>query len=179
MRDTSGWDDIDWVDLIPERGAFVSPTRSDFVIQGETVNALNWLHAHYVWLQRQVERSGEEWSQCAVCNQIIRYAVVFRDPRGFVHIVGQDCGRLINSGLNPKKYYERQFLERIKEIKTKNGQRFVLSLPVPAWFWDVPKADRPKWISLKRLDPGWYVTIWGETLGEVVEHYGQYKDLKR
>lgn len=54
-----GWEYIDWVDLQPLPGSFVSPTYDDYEVHGEIINALNYCHAEYTWLSRQIKRSGE------------------------------------------------------------------------------------------------------------------------
>lgn len=173
-----GWEDFDWMDLYPEVGAFVSPTRGDYEIHGEIINALNYEHARHSWLWRKLEESGEERGTCCHCNKRIRYAVIYKDRAGKFHIVGQECSQFISSGLDLNKYRELQFSRDIKKTKTKNGEKYTYSDEVPAKLWDLSRENRPKFISLSKFTPPgrnnrpkWYYTIWGDNRDEVVEHY--------
>lgn len=188
MRNTERptWDVFDWVDLIPAPGSFVSNSESAYEVHGEQIErAANWLHAEYLWLKRQVAKSGEEWCRCAHCNANIRYAVVFVDEHGKYHLVGQDCAAFINSHLNRSGWEEKKKLGDIKEKDTKNGKRFVLTLDMPHWFWDIPKDQRPKFTSCFKGTPmgrqrsaPWYLSIWGESPSEVLTNYKTLMDMK-
>lgn len=184
-RDTTAWEFTDWVDLIPAPCSFVSSKWEDYEVHGETFHAANFIHADYLWLKTVIGRSGEEWGRCCHCNHAIRYAVVFRDPEGLYHMVGQDCAELIHSKLDKSAWREKQFLSEVKAVKTKNGERFTLKLPVPPWFWDTDRADRPKFCSLSKWEKPtrrgrvteWSLTIWGETPGEVIRNYEELRRL--
>jgi hypothetical protein len=182
-RVVTGWSEFDWLDLIPAPGAFVSPTYADYNVHGTPVRALNWLHAKHQWLKGQLEQNGEEWGRCAHCNQPIRYAVIFLDPETRYHIVGENCAEFINSNLNRAQWAEQRRLSEIKKVKTKNGERYTLSLDVPDWFWRLPKEERPAYTSLfkwegPRRKVCWYLTIWGETACEVLLNWEALQKLK-
>lgn len=181
------WEFMDWMDLNPLPGSFVSPTWDDYEVHGETIRALNWLHAEYTWLHRQIERSGEVFGVCCHCNHFIRYAVIFRDGNGFVHMVGQACAQFIQSKLDRSEFLEKRLISEMKEVDTKRGKRFVTSMEVPSWYWDVAREQRPKYASLSSYEKPtgrrpvkvWKLSIWGETPGEVVENVADFRQLRR
>jgi hypothetical protein len=170
------WEMTDWLDLQPEPGSFVSAQWNDYEVHGETIHAANWMHAEYLWLKRQVDQSGGTWQRCCHCNQSIRYAVVFRDETGRHHIVGQDCASFISSKLDRDLWDRKRRLSEVKEVQTRHGLRFALTIECPPWFWDIPKPDRPKFTSVFRGTPGhpsrWYLTVWGNDRSEVIRNFG-------
>lgn len=179
----TGWSEFDWLDLIPAPGSFVSPTYGDYDVHGTSVRALNWLHAKHTWLKGELEKSGEEWGRCSHCNHAIRYGVVFLDAEGRYHIVGEECAEFINSNLNRAEWAEKRKLSAVKKVKTKNGERYTLSLDVPAWFWSLPREERPAFTSLyktegPRRQVRWYLTIWGENPCEVLLNWEALQKLK-
>jgi hypothetical protein len=183
----TNWEYVDWVDLQPLPGSFVSPTYANYQVHGETIHALNYCHAEYTWLHRHVEASGEQWHQCCHCNHYIRYAVVFRSPDGYYHIVGQDCARFINSKLDRKVWLEKEKLSQVRMVNTKNGEKAVLSIDVPQWYWDIARENRPRFCSLSKYDKStgrcgrttiWSLSIWGETPGDVFKNLETLQSLQ-
>ncbi len=175
------WEVVDWFDIYPGVGAFVSPTTEDYVVHGRTINALNWLHAEYLWLKQVLAESGQEFYRCCHCNQVIRYVVVFRDPQGLYHGVGQACASFIQSGLDRTAWDEKKKLSDIKETK---GGAFCLTLPVPEWYWQVPKDKRPasfrtwKGQARGRNAAPWFLSIWGASPHEVLKNWEGLKGLR-
>lgn len=141
--------------------------------------------AEHLWLQRAVAKSGGQWQQCCRCHHSIRFAVSFLDTSGNTHIVGEDCAAFIFSGLNLEKYAEKRLLSEMKSVKTKNGPRVTLRMKVPQWFWSINRNERPKFASTSKYEkPGrysetiWYLTIWGETAGEVIENWTELRKIR-
>lgn len=183
---SQGWKEIDWVDLEPIPGSFISSEWKDYTIFGETVNALNYVHAEYLWLTRKIEASGGQRGICQRCNHHIRYAVVFEDEDGEVYHVGEDCAQFISSQLNRDAWAEKKLLSEIKTVKTKNGERKVLSFKVPQWYWNIEKAQRPSFCSVsKYTKPGrygsevWYLSIWGATVDEVYSNWETLQAVRK
>jgi hypothetical protein len=181
-----GWEYVLWIDLDPLPGAWVSQIWHDYTIEGETINAANYYHAEYIWLGGQVKKSGGELHVCQRCHHAIRYAVAFRDEQGLVYHVGEDCAEFVCSQLDRKAWAEKKLLSEMKAVKTKNGERFVLSIKVPDWFWNIPKEVRPRFTSLsKYTKPGrqkeiiWYLSIWGETAWEVLANWDALQQLRK
>jgi hypothetical protein len=79
-------------------------------------------------------------------------------------------------------------LRDIKKVETKRGERFVHSREVPQWFWDLPREQRPAFVSLssfqkpptrseRRPRKTWYLSVWGETVDEVLTHLDELEKL--
>ena len=99
-------------------------------------------------------------------------------------MIGEDCAHFINSELNKQQWGEQRRLSDVKAVTTKNGERFTLSLEVPAWLWSLPKADRPAFLSFSkwegpRRQTKWYLTIWGETVCEVLTNWEILQSLRK
>ncbi|MGH7175631.1 MAG: hypothetical protein ACREGR_04730 [Minisyncoccia bacterium] len=185
------WEYETWYDLELPPGCFVSPTYDDYEYNGEVIRALNWLHAEYTYWHRQIEKSGGAWGACCHCGRSIRYAVICKDKDGHHHMVGQDCAGLVLSGLDESKWYEQKLLSEIKEIDTKRGRRAVLSFKLEEghWYWDIPRDKRPSFCSLRKWEKPtstqkrpeflWFLSIWGNTPGEVVENLAKLRSLNK
>jgi hypothetical protein len=59
-------------------------------------------------------------------------------------------------------------------------------MKVPAWYWNIPRQERPRFASLsKYTKPGpdretiWYLSIWGEIEGEVIDNWETLKRLRK
>jgi hypothetical protein len=187
------WKYIEWIDIYPGVGSFVSPTMSDFEVHGETVNALNWLHAEHTWAKRKLRETAErhgcdqdDWGRCHHCHANIRYGVIFRDHAGDHYMIGQDCAQYIQSGLDRGPWLLKAKLSQLKKIETKNGTRFVLGLEVPRWYWELDRQLRPRFCSLSKYEkPGrrgkqvvWSLSIWGGSPDEVFRGYDELKKLE-
>jgi hypothetical protein len=177
QKQFEGWEYVDWVDLQPMPGSFLSFKWEDYEIGGEVFHAANYFHAHYLLLHREIDKSGEQWQSCRHCNHHIRYAVVFRDREGRHHLIGQDCARFITSKVDRSGWAEKKLLLKITERETRVGKRFTLTFECPSWFWDIPKADRPAYTSVfkSKMTTKWMLTIWGETPGDVIKNLEQFK----
>lgn len=208
--DVSKWFLVDEdFDLQPEPGAFINMTRAfslvegrpedaeislwqDYEINGETVNALNWCHATYVWLWAKLEKRGRDRNHCDYCNHYVRYVNIYCDDAGDAFMVGRDCHELISAKLADGVDFDRSaFYEakrqserysKIREKMTTNGLRFTYSQPIHGneWLWNIPKSARPAFVSFwKTPDYGdWWFTIWGESRMEVMTNFDNLMSLK-
>lgn len=189
-RDTSKWEEIDWFDLHPFPGEFIGQPGT-FEFNGKMVEGLNWSHAHHQWLKLELSLSGEPENRCSLCGQHIRYAAIWLDEEGKVRMTGEDCSRFINSKMTKAAYKEMHAARDIKRVKIKGGteERCVLKLDLPSPFWDIPKTERPKFVSISKFEVPlgprkgkelrWYISIWGATEGEVIDNKRQLREIMK
>jgi hypothetical protein len=170
---------VDWQDTYPEPGSFVNSAGRSIInhpVYGD-VEALNYAHADYIGLRKCVAASGDEYGRCFCCGHYIRYAAVFQDAEQKIHMVGEDCAKFVSSKLSFDEYADKRLTKEITKLDTKLGVRYILKLEVPAWFWEIPKHNRPKYCSMSKFRPKnsqfekWYLTIWGNSESETVVNY--------
>lgn len=191
---TKAWEFAEAFDVHVEPGMFVSDGFRMIWTVDREVRALNGLHADHVWLREVAADAGKEPFKCEICGaHLSAYVVVYKSPDGLYHQVGQDCSRYVESKL-PKDAFKRlEIFKSIKTIDTRNGKRTILNAgEVPSWYWQLPKDQRPKFISTKPFEvhsrvrgrisrettKKWFVTIWGESPDETLANYDAFLALK-
>ena len=176
--DMSRWRAIEWIDTHPGPGAYLShqPER-EFEVHGLKVVAFNAFHADMVWGRKVCEGNHhEELTKCAHCGARLRFVVVFRDEASGLHFpVGVDCAAFIESGFERHEWMEKR---RIADIKESSNGSFYLSLEMPAWWWDLPAADRPDGYNAFKTKSAlrdgknrWRLQIWGDTRNQVMQRF--------
>lgn len=175
---------IDEIDAYPGPGSYLSTQpKKPYECFGVNVEAFNHCHAEYLACKQLVRAtSGDEaWATCAVCHHRIRFCVLCRDEQtGSHYILGRDCAGTIDSGLPTDAWDTKRKMRDVAKIETKRGTRFVHKREVPQWFWDLPRDQRPEFVSVSKWErPAerssrggnkvtWFLTVWGESVDEVL-----------
>lgn len=159
-------------DLQPMPGDFVSQTTRPYeIVDGEMVIGLNWYHAVYLWFVRRAYNGN----QCTHCHAHIRYAVALRNQEtGQIEIVGEQCAERLERGLDAAAWRQLKIAREIKQ--SKKNERYYYSTEVEPDFWNIPKAERPAFVSLSKFKAPrmrmerWFMMVWGEQRFEVMEN---------
>jgi hypothetical protein len=61
----------------------------------------------------------------------------------------------------------------IRQVNTRNGKRFAITIPAPKWFWEIPRDKRPDFASVKKYNGQWQLTVWGVSKWEVQDNFNR------